>query len=212
MSKRRTRFGAGVARRVGTPLLALLVLSSPSASAGTPPAGQATLPDDSADDLLYRAFVPSADKPQAEVRLAGRAGGHVVQTVLYSKLLKRAVAKILDKERRHWPESSAGHEDSMRYTRALVAAREEVAAKFADRQDRSERRQALMIEFVLVDGKSFLILAEPQVEVDGAIWRVSSRRVLAVLEPSTAFVRANMRLIAVDALGLDPEQAERAVP
>jgi hypothetical protein len=164
------------------------------------------------DAVQHRAFVPSTEKPQGEVCLIARDGGTVVQTLLYSKVLKRAVGKIVEKEGRNWPEAKPGHEDSIRYTEALVAAREEIVAAFADRQDRSERRQALLIEFVLIDEEASVVLAEPQVAVDGADWRILDRRELTLLEPSVDYVRQNMRLIAADALGLDPEQAERAIP
>jgi hypothetical protein len=84
------------------------------------------------DVVVERAFVPSEKRPQGEVRLVRRGEHAVVQTVLYTRVLKRVLSTISGKERRNWPEGSAGHRDMEKYVTALEKYRQRATAARKD--------------------------------------------------------------------------------
>lgn len=77
------------------------------------------------------------------------------------------------------------------------------------RKNRAERRQKLLIEFIL-SGKSALVaVCEPELAVEEGHYRVTSKTPVAILELSRAYVRGYIHEIAWDALGLSNNKAKR---
>lgn len=158
--------------------------------------------DGSSDTVLNRAFVPSAEKRHGEVRLVRRDSGLTVQTLLYSKLLKRVVARIGEKERQQWPSGSDGHRDSLTYVDTIVQAQQEIAETSREGAKEDDRRQAMLIEFVCQPTAALVAVYEPQVQQAGEELTITDKRLLAILEPSRQYVFENMKLIVADSLGL----------
>jgi hypothetical protein len=181
-------------RWVCPPVLGLFVCTVGAAAVGADHA-----PGD-AGRVVNRAYVPSPERRVGEVRLIERGGAVVVQTLLYSKVLKRVVAEIRAKEERNWPPERDGHADMQRYVAALEAARQEIWRRLP--KDRTaDRPQRLLIEFVAGDRAAEVALAEFDfVERHGAV-EITARRPLATLDLSAPYVRRNMRLILQDAFG-----------
>jgi hypothetical protein len=191
--------------------LAALVLAAtvvPAVAAGgNPQEAYARLLDGSRDEVVRAEFVPTEEQPVGEVRLVRRGGSVVMQTVLHTKFLKRVVAEIRKKETAAWPRDRQGHDDAMKYVDAVLAAQAGIQERFRRREDRGDRRQKMLIEFILSDRASIVAIAEPELKEEGGRMRVVSRRPIAVLELSRGYVRGNIHEIARDALRLDRKES-----
>jgi len=154
------------------------------------------------DEVVARSFVPSPERRVGEVRLLRRGDANVVQTLLYTKLLRRVVGEIRQKELANWPEGP-GHEDALRYVDALAAAQEELWGRLLAGGQVRDRRQKLWVEFVLTPTKSKLSIGAFEMEEEQGEVRVLRRETLAVLDPSREYVRRNMRLIASDSFHVE---------
>ncbi len=194
-------------RRLDTRLLAVLILgvaSLPAAAAeGTPTADYARLLDGARDEIVRSEFVPSALLPVGEVRLIRRGPAVVMQTVLDTKFLKRAVAEIRKKDEADWPASRRGHDDAMKYVEAIQAAQ----AGIQERSRGRDRRLRMLIEFILSRDASIVAIAEPSLAEAGGHMRVVAKRQIAILPLSRNYVRGNIYEIAWDALKLDRKQS-----
>jgi len=184
-------------------VIALSVLIALGASPGIArPAGSARLYDGSPDIVVLRAFVPSEDRPQGEVRLIRRGEAVVMQTVLYTRFLKRVVEEIRKKELASWPGDREGHEDARKYIEAVQKARNRILERFAARTNRGDRLQKMLIEFILSDDASIVAIFEPVLEDGNGDVRIVSKRPIVVLDLSRTYVRGNIYEIAWDALKL----------
>jgi len=181
----------------------VLVHAAHGASAAVaPPAELAPLLDGARDRVVRAAFVPSDDQPQGEVRLIRRDGAAVMQTVLYTRFLKRVVAEIRAKELASWPPDRKGRGDALKYIDAVLEARSRIQERFPARKNRSDRRQRMLIEFILSDRASIVAISEPELEEENGHVRIVSKRPIAVLDLSRTYVRGDIYEIARDALKL----------
>ena len=170
----------------------------------------AALLDPAADRIVHRAWVPSAEQPQGEVRLIARGDALVMQTVLSSKVLRRVAAAIIEKEVRAWPEERDGFVDSQRYRETLNKAVEAVQQD-SRAQPRPDRRQQLLIEFVAAGRSACFAFFLPEL-TDGADGlEVAGRRLLFVEAASPLYVRGNLLEIAMDSFQLDRAEAEQMI-
>jgi len=188
-------------------VLAAIAVPAGGAAEGKPPASWAQLLDGSRDRIARAGFVPSEEQPVGEVRLLRRGPAVVMQTVLYTKFLKRVVAEIRKKEMAAWPPDRPGHGDALKYVDALQSAQAGIQERFRSREDRGDRSQRMLIEFILSGDASIVAIAEPTLVEKGGRMRVASRRQIAVLPLSRAYVRGNIYEIAWDALKLDREES-----
>ncbi len=129
-----------------------------------------------------------------------------MQTVLYTRILKRVVAQIRRKELALWPADRAGRDDAVRYIAALGEARDRILGSPGGRG-----RRTMLIEFILSGDASLVAIAEPRLEeADGHV-RVVSKRPIAVLDLSRRYVRGDIYEIAQDALGLAKREAREVL-
>jgi hypothetical protein len=164
--------------------------------------------DGSSDIPLKQAFVPSEERRHADVRLARRQSGLVVQTLINSKLLKRVVARIGQKERRNWPPDSEGYEDSSTYIDAIERAQQQIAETSLGAAHEGDRRQQMLIEFVLQPTVALVAVYEPQVRETGDELRITGKQPLAILQPSRYYVFEDMKLIVADSLELSGSEID----
>jgi hypothetical protein len=164
----------------------------------------ATHAADAETTLVKRALVPSARKPQGEVRLLQREDGVVLQTLLYTKLLKRVTRTIARKERRLWTADTPHHADAQRYIEALEKARQAVETAADDDDD---RRRELLIEFILRRNLAVVVIAVPRYDESEAPLRIRGQRELTVLVPSREYIAADIREIVQDTFELDDNAA-----
>jgi hypothetical protein len=192
-------------RRAARLALALLLGAAAAPADDAVPERLAPWLDASADRRLARAYVPSPARRVGEVRILRRGEATVVQTLLYSKVLRRVVGEIRKKELANW----ADHPDCAAYLEALSRAQQTIWRRMPKDRDLSDRRQKMWIEFVLAPDAALIgIGAFEMAEDDGEV-RVVRRETLAVLEPSREYVSRNQRLIAADSL--PGEDAARAL-
>lgn len=144
------------------------------------------------DEILERVDVPSAEKPQGEVRIVRRDGQVVVQTLLNSKVLRRVAGEIAKKEARNWPTGQPGSEDAALYVEALRRVVNRIRATPPE-GDRRDRRRTLGIEFFTNDQGGRVVLTGAGVGEQ--------------LDLSREYVALNMRLIVADAFAISAEQA-----
>jgi hypothetical protein len=190
-------------------VLGLAVALAPAATAGAAPApgGRAALFDTDRDVLVDRAFVPSAERPQGEVRIVRRDGHVVVQTLLYTRVLKRVVREIAQKERRNWPSGVAGHDDMERYVAALETFRREAPGPSGSDGQVSDRRVQMLIEFIDAPGDPLVAIGAATFEGSGEKVGIQSRAAPSVPRLGADYVRRNMALIVADAFAIDAEAA-----
>jgi len=187
-------------------ILALGFAIASNAAPAAPPAGE--LLDRSQDRILQRAPITSRGRTHGEVRLVERGSVRVVQTVLYSKLLRRVLAEIGERERENWPADREGHEASARYLAALERA-ERAIPPASDRGADAERRRSLLIEFAVSNSGEGVALLAPQLkELDGALV-IEGTRLIEVLELPREFIQRNIWLIAEEHFAIQPDELAR---
>ncbi|HYC53575.1 MAG TPA: hypothetical protein VEL28_01350 [Candidatus Binatia bacterium] len=162
------------------------------------PANVAALLERGSEQVLARVVVPDEARRVGEVRIVRRGDVDGVLTVLHTKLMRRVVAEIREKEKPSWPAGAAGHDDSLRYLAALEAAQQELWSKVPQLDRNADQRQRLLIEFLLSKDAAAVVLSEFELDGGGDDLRIASRRPMAVLELSRDYVRRNMRLIIED--------------
>lgn len=174
-----------------------MLLSRPASSSSAE-----DLLDPSQDQIAYWALMPSPERPQAEVRLVHRGRATVVQTIVDSKVPKKVLGRIADREATNWPPGRDGHADSVRYLEALTSALLEDPPESEDGPGgRKDRRSRLSIDFILTDGAALVALGRPRLDREERPFEVVSADTLTVLELSRPYVAENMRWILEDAFG-----------
>lgn len=184
------------------PLLAGLLAAAFGVSSAA--ADRSAALDVARDEILDRAYVPSAERPQGEVRVVRRGGHAVVQTLLYTRVLKRVFGAIAEKERRNWPADARGRDDAERYLGAL-----DEFQRAHGRPAEGDRRTVVLIEYVDAPPAPFVAVGEVDIAGTGGDVRIRGRSSPVVLDLSAAYVRRNMELIVADSFGV-PEAEARA--
>jgi hypothetical protein len=183
--------------------LSLRAGSAPAATDVAIPPTLAPLFDASADRVVARIEVPSKLQRVGEVRLIRRGGTDVVQTLLYSKILVRAVAEIRNKEMANWPPQSDGRADAERYVAALEQVQQALWEEIPKNDRRADRRQWMIIEFATDATRSAIVVGEFRMDESADPPRITERHPRVVLEPSRAYACRNMRMIAADSFKLE---------
>lgn len=152
--------------------------------------------------LLAQAYVPEPSRRVGEVRLLRRGATRIAQTLLYTKLLKRVVAEISNKERRNWLPGDAAYGASELYLSALATAAASLERpKVADRT--GDRRRRLLIEFVYDDSVAAVVFSRFESREESGVIVITQRQPITWLELDRAYVARNIDLIAGDAVHLD---------
>lgn len=168
--------------------------------------------DESGQVIQARSDVPRDRRPVGEVRLVRRrSGALVVETVLRTTLIGRAFGEIDRREERSWPPGKQGHRQSLRYRRALEAARNRLPVPPPRAPD---RRRSVAIELILVrqpEPRAWVAVSAVEIEGADARGAIRAKDVLAwdVLDPT--WVRADMIEILADVLRLPRSQARALV-
>jgi hypothetical protein len=205
------RVGGRTVARGAVAAAVLLVLSAGVGRAAEVSVAPALAPAlvDAGERRWARTDVPDAVRKVGEVRLVTRGDADVVETILYTTLLRRAVREIRHKEMANWPPGASGHDDAERYVAALERVQQALDER-ADTSQSPDRRRRLLIEFVLLPRQAAIVLSRfESVGDEGADVHVTAREDLAVLEPSRAYVRRNMRLIVGDSFEVQGEALDR---
>lgn len=183
--------------RFGTAAVPALMLAL-AASAATP----APLLDRSGDRIVERADITSRGGEHGEVRLVDRGSARVVQTLLYTKLLRRVVGEIRNRESANWPADRDGHDASVLYLEALERAERSVPRPpTGHRGAAAERRRPLLIEFAASRSDQAVLLLGPRLEESDGKLTVVDASLIESLDLPRDFVLRDMRLIAEEHFG-----------
>jgi hypothetical protein len=188
-------------------LAAALMLAAIATAGDAPPL---------AEHVHARAAVPDEARKIGEVRLIERGSTTVVQTVLATRVITRAVAEIRLKDERNWPLDSDGHADSKRFVEALeqgaATLRKELPPADARSIDDPERRVRLLIEFRADSSSTEVVIAEFESRDASTPYEPTVSRVLATLSLSRGYVLENMRLILADSFRVSEADLGRLGP
>ena len=169
--------------------VALVVLWAVAASAE---------PSDGSSDLIVaRKTIRARGRDHGEVRLIRRGDAAVVQTLLVTRSLKRAAARIRDVEQANWPEDSRGYGASRVYLKAL----EDAVAQVLE-APRTDRHRRLLIEIELFENAGGIALAKPSTEAGADGITLVSSEPITRLEVPCSWARREIALVAEDR-GLD---------
>ncbi len=161
---------------------------------------------ESSEVLIWRALIPTKPPYQGEVRLIRRDSALIMQTILYSKVLKHVIAAIQKKEFKTWPEDREGWIDSRRYTDELLRAYETIQARAKSRKNREDRHLTLLIEFVLEKRHSYVALYAPILTKNGDYLSVQDKELLKKLRTSRSYLYNNLQEIAQDSFQLEDHE------
>lgn len=190
------RFRTGAATAIVCALACARALAAPAIPAF----------DAATDRVVKRRIVPNDVRHQGEVRLVTRGDAVVVQTLLATRVLRRAVAEIRRKEERNWPVGAPGRDDMVRYVDALAAAADGLEAAHPDEPKR------LLIEFVATAAGGGVVIGEFEGDEAGGVLHPTTARTIATPAVGRDYLLRNMRLILADALELDETELDRLGP
>lgn len=194
-----------------TRAISLLLGAALLAAAPATAAGPSRCLDASADRIVASTPVPDAVRKVGEVRLLARGDAVVVQTLLSTKLLSRAVAEIRVKEEKNWPDAEPGADGRRAYVDALAAAREALDRR-SPGPEWTDRRQRLLIEFCAgADGSAVIVGTFGEMPASGETV-LRAREVFVTLDPPREYVLRNLRLIVADSFRVDEKDADRIGP
>jgi hypothetical protein len=155
------------------------------------------------EKLLRRAWIPSAERPQGEIRLVERSGEPVIEVVLHTRVLRHVVARIREKEMTNWPDGQPGAEARRSYVEAFEESAADVLRAHAPTpgakgQASTSAKVALLIEIGGGESGGFAVFSEPEVieSKDGLeIKKVRRLRQIALPGP---YAKRNIELILAD--------------
>jgi hypothetical protein len=164
-----------------------------------------------AEAFIARAFIPSSNNVHGEVRLIQRGDTACVQTLLYSKFLRRGLYEMEKAERSCWADGYGGWEDSTNYIAAMRATRDAIlgdgSTPTAEPTSPSDEKKKMLIEFTLSPTDAGYTLSK--LNLDGspeALRIVDAPRVMA--NKTTAYYASRaMQVMAAKAFGLSDDEA-----
>jgi len=191
--------------------LVVLLLGSPAILLGAPEIDEAhrVLVDGARDVMTERAFVPSERNVHGEVRVLRRDGAVCVQTLLYSRILRRGIAGIEKKEREAWPSDHEGFDDSSEYLTSLESASKEILDRWETNHDPSDAKQKMAIEFVMSDTKAFYAIYDVKLTDSSDGMQIEDKDLVVLRDASPSYVSRAMRLMVSSAFHIDDSTARK---
>jgi hypothetical protein len=159
-----------------------------------------------AEAFIARAYIPSSNNIHGEVRLIARDGGTCVQTLLYSKYLRRGLHEMELEERRRWPAGKSGYEDSTNYIACMRQARDLVLA--ATEAKPVDPRKKLLIEFTLGPDSAGYALYGMDIAGPPDALRIENRRLLCQRKADAYYVSRAMSFMGTKGFGLTGDKLD----
>jgi hypothetical protein len=158
------------------------------------------------ETILRRAWIPSAERPQGEIRLAERSGVPVIEVLLHTRVLKHVVARIRDKEKAAWPDASEGAEASRGYLEALEQSAADVRRAHAPTptekgQPAPSPKLGLLIEIGAAGDRGFAAFSDVDVVEAKDGLEVRRIRPLRRLDQPVAWAKRTVELIRAEHFG-----------
>ncbi|MGH7804251.1 MAG: hypothetical protein ACREQJ_07870 [Candidatus Binatia bacterium] len=158
------------------------------------------------ETILRRAWIPSAARPQGEIRLADRSSVPVIEVLLHTRLLSRVVARIRDKEKAAWPDGSEHADASRRYLEALEQSAADVRRAHSPTPAEKGAKPpspklGLLIEIGAAGDRGFANFSDVDVVVAKDGLEVRRVRPLRQLDQPVAWAKRTVELIRAEHFG-----------
>ena len=160
------------------------------------------------ETILRRSWIPSAERPQGEIRLVERSGVPVIEVLLHTRVLKHVVARIRDKEKAAWPDGGEGADASRLYLDALEQSVADVRRAHAPTP--TEKGQAppspklgLLIEIGAAGERGFATFSDVDVVEGKDGLEVRRVRPLRRLDQPVAWAKRTVELIRAEHFSAD---------
>ena len=151
---------------------------------------------------LARAFLPSSNNVHGEVRLLQRGDTACVQTLLYSKHLRRGLHEMAREEEKAWPDNWPCCEASSNYLVQLRAVRDTVLGETADNSNDLYR---LLIEFSLGPTQACYAIGTMSLEGPAEARLVTQPRLLVSTSAHPYYISRAMALMCEQGFGLSDQ-------
>ena len=148
---------------------------------------------------LARAFIPSSNNVHGEIRLLQRGDTACVQTLLYSKYLRRGLHEMTKQESLAWPDNWPCCEVSTNYLANLHTVRDTVLSEAMDNTNDLRR---LIIEFSLGPASATYAIGTLSLEGPADALQVTQPRLLASTSAHPYYVSRAMALMCEQGFGL----------
>ncbi len=153
---------------------------------------------------LARAFIPSSNNVHGEVRLLKRDGTACMQTLLYSKYLRRGLYEMAKQERQAWPDGWPCCEFSSNYLAAVDAGKREVLGLSEPDTNTAPEIKRMLIEFNFSPTGTWYTVGEPELDGPPETRTVTTARVIRTEEAHPHYVSRAMWLMGERGFGLEP--------
>ncbi len=153
---------------------------------------------------LARAFLPSSNNVHGEVRLLQRDGTACMQTLLYSKYLRRGLHEMAKQERQAWPDGWPCCEYSSNYLAAVDAGKREVLGDVAPEAPAEPELKRMLIEFCFSPTGTWYTVGELELDGPPEARQVTRTRVIREAAAHPHYVSRAMWLMGERGFGLEP--------
>ena len=157
---------------------------------------------------LARAFVPSSNSVHGEIRLLKRGDTACMQTLLYSKYLRRGLHEMAKQERQAWPDNWPCCEVSSNYLADLAAVKEEVLGAAAGATNEASAPSRMLIEFCFSPTGTCFAVGDMDLEGSPEALAVVNARLARMREAHPYYVSRAMRMMGERGFGLPPDELD----
>lgn len=159
---------------------------------------------------LARAFIPSSNSVHGEVRLLQRGDTACLQTLLYSKYLRRGLYEMAKQERKAWPEGWPCCEVSSNYLADLDTAKADIlGAETMATTNSAPEIKRMLIEFNFSPTGSWYSVGDMELAGPAEAYEVTHPRLLVTRTAHPHYVSRAMLTMGEQGFGLTDEALEK---
>lgn len=158
---------------------------------------------------LARAFIPSSNSVHGEVRLLKRGDTACLQTLLYSKYLRRGLYEMAKQERKAWPDGWPCCEVSSNYLADLDTAKTDILGAESTSTNGAPEIKRMLIEFNFSPTGTWYTLGDMELTGPDDALEVANPRTLVTRPAHPHYVSRAMLTMGEQGFGLSDEELEQ---
>ena len=158
---------------------------------------------------LARAFIPSSNSVHGEVRLLKRGDTACMQTLLYSKYLRRGLYEMAKQERKAWPDGWPCCEVSSNYLADLDTAKTDILGAESTSTNGAPEIKRMLIEFNFSPTGTWYTVGDMELTGPGETLEVTNPRTLVTRSAHPHYVSRAMLTMGEQGFGLSDEALEQ---
>ena len=158
---------------------------------------------------LARAFVPSSNSVHGEIRLLKRGDTACLQTLLYSKYLRRGLYEMAKKERTAWPEGWPCVDVSTQYLADLDTAKTDLLGAEDPTTNGVSAIKRMLIEFNFCPTGSWDAVGDMELAGPADAYEVTNPRLLVTRAAHPHYVSRAMLTMGEQGFGLNDDALEK---